>query len=126
MFGILISGFAFSSFIFSVTAGAFFPGNTSGFLLLLAVGTAIPMVLGWFLIHPCPYPEDITRVNPESDYPEEPSDLIPNEASSLIKGNRSQPPAITGLALMCSADFWILFWIKSFRELLYFKFRAFD
>lgn len=79
------------------------------------------MVLGWFLIRVCPYPEHLTRTITENGDREEsdgPS-LAPNEASQLItKDNYAQSPNITGLALMRSIDFWILFWIVSFCECL--------
>lgn len=33
----------------------FFPGDTSSFLLILAVGTACPMIMGHFLVRPIPF-----------------------------------------------------------------------
>ncbi|KAI0959036.1 hypothetical protein AcW1_003984 [Taiwanofungus camphoratus] len=54
--GIVISGFGLSAFLFSSIAHVVFPGNTSAFLLVLAVGTSLPMVLGFFLIRPIPLP----------------------------------------------------------------------
>ncbi|KAF9648610.1 hypothetical protein BDM02DRAFT_3115236 [Thelephora ganbajun] len=40
---------------------------TSGFLSTLAVWTAIPMVLGWSLARPRPYPKHIVRVTTEGN-----------------------------------------------------------
>lgn len=119
--GIVVSGFGLSAFLFSMIARTIFPGNTSDFLFTLALGTPVPMVLGWFLIRVCPYPEHLTRTITENDDREESGDpsLAPNEASQLIaKNNYAQSPNITGLALMRSIDFWILFWIVSFCECL--------
>ncbi|CCM06575.1 uncharacterized protein FIBRA_08853 [Fibroporia radiculosa] len=56
MNGIVISGFGLSAFLFSTIAHIAFPGNTSDFLLVLAIGTSLPMVLGFFLVHPIPLP----------------------------------------------------------------------
>ncbi|PCH41731.1 MFS general substrate transporter [Wolfiporia cocos MD-104 SS10] len=56
MNGVVISGFGLSAFLFSTLAHIAFPGNTSDFLLMLAAGTSIPMVLGFFLIRPIPLP----------------------------------------------------------------------
>ncbi|KAI0092889.1 major facilitator superfamily domain-containing protein [Irpex rosettiformis] len=54
--GLVISGFGLSAFLFSSIAHVIFPGNTSDFLLLLAIGTSLPMVLGFFFIRPIPLP----------------------------------------------------------------------
>lgn len=53
--GFVLSGFGLSAFLFSTIAHAVFPGNTSDFLLVLAVGTSLPMILGWIFIRPIPY-----------------------------------------------------------------------
>lgn len=119
MTGIIVSGFGLSAFLFSTIAHTIFPGNTSGFLLTLAFGTAIPMVLGWFLVRPCPYPEYVVESTTENDGRDE-SDggsSPPNETTQLIRNNdHDQPLSITGLALMCTVDFWVLFWFMSLCE----------
>ena len=56
MTGLVISGFGLSAFLFSSIAHIIFPGNTSDFLLLLAIGTSLPMVLGFFFVRPIPLP----------------------------------------------------------------------
>ncbi|TFY63639.1 hypothetical protein EVJ58_g3140 [Rhodofomes roseus] len=61
MNGVVISGFGLSAFLFSTIAHVAFPGNTSDFLLILAVGTALPMVLGFFLIRPIPLPHSVVE-----------------------------------------------------------------
>lgn len=114
-----MSGFGLSAFLFSTIAHIIFPGNTSDFLLTLAVGTAIPMVLGWFLIRPCPYPEYETRTTIESDNHGEPDDtgFTPNETTQLIrKDDYTQRPSISGLALVRTVDFWLLSFIMSLCE----------
>ena len=42
--------------MFSAIARSVFPGNTSDFLLVLGVGTSLPMILGWFFVRPIPLP----------------------------------------------------------------------
>ena len=56
--GIVISGFGLSAFFFSTVATLFFHGDPSSLLLLLAFGTALPMVLGFFVVKPIPLPTD--------------------------------------------------------------------
>ncbi|KAI0337334.1 MFS general substrate transporter [Trametopsis cervina] len=55
--GLVISGFGLSAFLFSTIAHVIFPGNTSEFLLVLAIGTSLPMVLGFFFVRPIPLPQ---------------------------------------------------------------------
>ena len=119
MTGIVISGFGLSAFLFSTIAHSIFPGNTSDFLLTLAVGTAAPMIVGWFLIRPCPYPERMTQTTTGSDNHERSDDtsFTPDETTQLIsKDDHTRPPSITGLVLLCTIDFWILFSIMSLCE----------
>lgn len=52
--GIVISGFGLSAFFFSTIAHVLYPGDTSSFLLLLALGTSLPMVIGFFFVRPMP------------------------------------------------------------------------
>ncbi|KAJ6544286.1 major facilitator superfamily domain-containing protein [Mycena capillaripes] len=52
--GIVLSGFGLSAFFFSTLAHVLFPGDTSSFLLLLAGGTAITTVIGFFLVRAIP------------------------------------------------------------------------
>ncbi|KAF9224559.1 MFS general substrate transporter [Gyrodon lividus] len=54
--GLVLSGFGLSAFWFSTLAHIFFPGDTSAFLLVLALGTAIPMLIGLFIVRPVPLP----------------------------------------------------------------------
>ncbi|KAJ7039436.1 major facilitator superfamily domain-containing protein [Mycena alexandri] len=52
--GIVLSGFGLSAFFFSTLAHILFPGDTSSFLLLLSLGTALTTVIGFFLIRAIP------------------------------------------------------------------------
>ena len=45
-----------SPFVFSGISHLFLAGDTSAFLLLLALGTSLPMIMGIFLIRPIPPP----------------------------------------------------------------------
>lgn len=70
--GIVISGFGLSAFLFSTIAHVIFPGDTSEFLLVLAIGTSVPMVLGFFFVRPVPLPHtDYTRLDEDPDAIEE-------------------------------------------------------
>ncbi|KAF4566261.1 hypothetical protein EYR36_011677 [Pleurotus pulmonarius] len=53
--GIVLSGFGLSAFFFSTIASLFSPGDTSSLLFLLTVGTAFPMIFGFFFVHPIPW-----------------------------------------------------------------------
>jgi hypothetical protein len=181
--GLVISGFGLSAFLFSSIAHIIFPGNTSDFLLLLAVGTSLPMVLGYFLVRPVPLPhsdythvpdhaedsdEEIFSVETPPAYRRDHSrtnllngeipaeayvddDDLPDETQhtrlpsrSVVSGERGLalnstrsgsdqrsvsssatsriaakvyggPPNISGIALLSSKMFWLLFIIMSLR-----------
>ncbi|THH17574.1 hypothetical protein EW146_g3249 [Bondarzewia mesenterica] len=53
---VVLSGFGLSAFFFTSISHIFFPGNTSQFLLILALGTSLPMILGFLFIRPIPLP----------------------------------------------------------------------
>ena len=55
-----MSGFGLSAFFFSSISHALFPGNTSDFLFVLALGTAIPMIFGFFFVRIIPLPSHMT------------------------------------------------------------------
>ncbi|TFK64184.1 MFS general substrate transporter [Pluteus cervinus] len=54
--GLVIGGFGLSAFFFSSMARFAYPGDTSSFLLILALGTSCPMILGFFLVKAVPLP----------------------------------------------------------------------
>ncbi|KAG9017659.1 hypothetical protein FRB90_000355 [Tulasnella sp. 427] len=62
--GLVISGFGLSAFLFSSIAHIFFPGNTSDFLLLLALGTSIPPLIGMFFIRIVPHAQHPGHTEP--------------------------------------------------------------
>ncbi|KAI0637554.1 MFS general substrate transporter [Trametes polyzona] len=72
--GIVISGFGLSAFLFSTVAHTFFPGNTASFLLVLAIGTAFPMILGFILVRPIPPPHTDPSGRLEDGTPDSPTD----------------------------------------------------
>ena len=54
----------------------------------------------------------------ESGYDEE-SDALnptPDETSRMIMSERVEPPNISGLAMVRTVDFWVLFWTVSLCE----------
>ncbi len=54
---LVLSGYGLSAFFFSSVSHLLFPGNTSAFLTLLAVGTSIPMAIGAIFVRPIPMQE---------------------------------------------------------------------
>ena len=82
------------------------------------------MILGWFFMRPYPYPEHTTPTATESGNNQESddADLTPDETTQLIsKNDLAQPPSITGLVLLRTIDFWILFCIMSLCEYLCYR-----
>ena len=51
-----MSGFGLSAFFFSSISHILFPGNTSDFLLVLGLGTSVPMIFGFFFVRRIPLP----------------------------------------------------------------------
>jgi len=72
--GLVLSGFGLSAFMFSTIARTFFPGETSTFLLVLAIGTAIPMLIGLVFIRPIPLPIQHDSHDPERSRSAHPDD----------------------------------------------------
>ena len=57
-----MSGYGLSAFLFSTISHIFFVGSVSPLLLLLSLGTSIPMILGFFFARPIPLPvEELSR-----------------------------------------------------------------
>ncbi|KIJ24619.1 hypothetical protein M422DRAFT_274545 [Sphaerobolus stellatus SS14] len=55
--GFVLSGFGLSAFFFSTLSHLIFPGNTSSFLLFLALGTSLPIIVCFFTVRPVPHAE---------------------------------------------------------------------
>ncbi|KAI0301892.1 major facilitator superfamily domain-containing protein [Multifurca ochricompacta] len=66
--GLVMSGFGLSAFFFSSISHVLFPGNTSDFLFVLGLGTALPMVLGFFFVRPVPLPSKAIGSGPLDNY----------------------------------------------------------
>lgn len=67
--GLVISGFGLSAFLFSTISHLFYTGNTSSFLFLLSMGTAFPMIMGFFLVRPIPLPPSKERLHTDIEDP---------------------------------------------------------
>ncbi|KAG6828069.1 hypothetical protein H0H92_009371 [Tricholoma furcatifolium] len=139
--GLVISGFGLSAFLFSTISRIEFAGNTSSFLRLLAFGTAIPMIAGFFFVRPIPLPpldseeearqstrngalrmEDQDRDQGQDIEAEESRALLaapevvpdaPVQLSRRAALNQGFPPNVYGRKLWTSSDFWLLFSILS-------------
>ncbi|KAH9928843.1 major facilitator superfamily domain-containing protein [Fomitopsis serialis] len=83
MNGVVISGFGLSAFLFSTIAHVAFPGNTSDFLLILAVGTALPMVLGFLVVRAIPLPHATAGIEEEAFEPSSAHAHAPRPAPSV-------------------------------------------
>lgn len=88
--GLVISGFGLSAFLFSTTAHVIFPGNTSEFLLVLAIGTSLPMILGFFFVRPIPLPHsDYIRLGETPDAIEEEDEFSSSSPVVFQRENNS-------------------------------------
>lgn len=72
--GLVLSGFGLSAFLFSSIAHIAYPGDTSEFLLLLSLGTSLPMIIGFFFVRPIPLPEPTAPRPRRSSFSEFPQD----------------------------------------------------
>ncbi|KAF8812696.1 MFS general substrate transporter [Phlegmacium glaucopus] len=52
--GLVASAFGLSAFFFSSISNVYFANDPSAFLLLLSLGTSLPMIMGFFLVRPIP------------------------------------------------------------------------
>ena len=85
--GLVISGYGLSPFIFTSISHFFLAGNTSAFLLLLALGTSVPMIMGFFLVRPIPL-----EVHGTSD--RESHDALEGISSALEPHDSSHTPLL--------------------------------
>lgn len=89
--GIVMSGFGLSAFFFSSISHILFPGNTSDFLLTLALGTSLPMVWGFFFVRPIPLPPSEITHTLERGAAEHYSPLAASEpANVFLRANNSE------------------------------------
>lgn len=52
--GTVLAGFGLSAFLFSTIGHVMYKGDAGGLLLLLAIGTGLPMIVGSFIVRPVP------------------------------------------------------------------------
>jgi hypothetical protein len=118
----VLSGFGLSAFFFSSLAHTFFHDDTSAFLLLLALGTAAPMVLGLALVRRVPPSAALERAHSHArtrSSPVRPSARRDDSNTRLLAledGAPGKTPAgeladVPGRELWRHLDFWILFGI---------------
>ena len=134
--GLVISGFGLSAFLFSTISHIFFAGGASQLLLLLALGSSFPMILGFFFVRPIPLPDEtLNRDNyaetSSSTYATRNSSHTPllnqdnvednphisgqDHDDTQIRDDLDMLPNVHGKKLWCSGDFWLLFSILSIR-----------
>lgn len=65
----VVSGFGLSAFFFSTFAHTLFPGDTASLLLVLAIGSSAPMLLGFFIVRPIHHtsPHDLYQSIPAAE-----------------------------------------------------------
>lgn len=71
----MAAAFGLSAFFFSTLAHTVFPGNTSGFLLVMAVGTSVPMLIGLATVKIVPHAEGIAV--PSVSQPRHSVEIVP-------------------------------------------------
>ncbi|KAL0958698.1 hypothetical protein HGRIS_014030 [Hohenbuehelia grisea] len=115
-----MAGFGLSAFIYSSMARVFFPGDTSSFLLTLAIGTASPMIAGYFMIRIVPLPlapsgtEEgalIRRVDTQDSSDSTPllSEEVEPPQPSTDRRPSDSSHEMTGWNLTKNINFWTLF-----------------
>jgi hypothetical protein len=93
--GLVISGFGLSAFFFATIASIAFPGDTSALLLILALGTAIPMLLGLVIVRQIPLPLTSSELGVEGELPGRGGYHIPSSETTLFIGaNGSRAPLL--------------------------------
>ncbi|KAF8173853.1 major facilitator superfamily domain-containing protein [Mycena galopus ATCC 62051] len=100
--GIVLSGFGLSAFFFSALAHILFPGNTSLFLLLLSLGTALTTIIGLFLVRAIPLPTDDSDHTVVSGVAAEAEAIIFNhahESHTPLLDEEAAPSSPTGIEL---------------------------
>lgn len=83
--GLVLSGFGLSAFFFATVASIAFPGDTSSLLLVLGLGTAMPMLLGLVIVRQIPLPPPSTTLGIEGGlHGREEYQPIPNGDTALF------------------------------------------
>ncbi len=92
--GTVLAGFGLSAFVFSIMGQSIFHGEAGGLLLLLSIGTSVPMLVGSFIIRPVPpkrvaegYQRVSTTMDPDnSEPPHSPLELTRSRSRSASPG----------------------------------------
>ncbi|KAG1740293.1 major facilitator superfamily domain-containing protein [Suillus lakei] len=89
--GLVLSGFGLSAFFFAAIASVAFPGDTSALLLVLGLGTAMPMLLGLVIVRQIPLPPASTTLGIEGGLHgrEEYQPIPSGDAALFIRENDS-------------------------------------
>ncbi|KAJ3562470.1 hypothetical protein NP233_g9551 [Leucocoprinus birnbaumii] len=139
--GLVIAGFGLSAFLFSTIAHVMYAGNTSAFLRLLAIGTSLPMVIGFFFVRPVPLEpsagaggvehgiggiaEAATSTSaliegsnarllaPEDSDVELDEQDVPAHSSRSLSNDDDHTPNVFGAQLWVNREFWVLFTLLS-------------
>ncbi|KZP22070.1 hypothetical protein FIBSPDRAFT_1043780 [Athelia psychrophila] len=91
--GIIISGFGLSAFCFSTISRTTYHGDTSSFLLLLALGTCFPMILGFLFVRRIPLPAyDLVHTMEYGAIEEE----LPEDESEITLASGAETPLLGG------------------------------
>ncbi|KAF9030349.1 MFS general substrate transporter [Hymenopellis radicata] len=90
---LVLSGFGLSAFFFSSISRILFPGDTSSFLLVLSLGTALPMIAGFFFVRAVPPVEhDSAESNGQGDVAYGRTSDV--EAPPVVVGDGSRTPLL--------------------------------
>ncbi|KAG2365271.1 MFS general substrate transporter [Suillus spraguei] len=84
--GLVLSGVGLSAFFFATVTSIAFPGDISALLLVLGLGTAIPMLLGLAIVRQIPLPPPGIVLDRHEEYQPIPS----GDAAPFISGNNSR------------------------------------
>ena len=105
--GTVLAGFGLSAFAFSTVGHLIFKGDAGGLLLLLAIGTGLPMFVGSFVVRPVPPTREADGYEPvasvpdiivddEEAYPRDSIDSYRGARSTSLELARSRSPATRG------------------------------
>ncbi|KAF1949510.1 MFS general substrate transporter [Byssothecium circinans] len=112
-----LAAFGLSAFFYTLIAGTAFPGDTSGYLLLLSFGTSLVVLAALPFLHVVD-PKSGYTVLPTADHARRNSNLLhrtrsngSNASSKFGRSSLPQPEVnVTGLALLYKIEFWQL-WV---------------
>jgi hypothetical protein len=79
--GTVLAGFGLSAFLFSTIGHVMYKGDAGGLLLLLAIGTGLPMIVGSFIVRPVP---------PKKGSEEQGYDRIPSGPDIVVDDNENE------------------------------------